>query len=31
VVAEAREDETPEEVVEMAGLAMTTAKMDRSV
>jgi diguanylate cyclase (GGDEF)-like protein len=29
-VAEAREDETPEEVVEMAGLALTAAKMDRA-
>jgi diguanylate cyclase (GGDEF)-like protein len=29
-VAQAQEDETPEAVVEMAGLAMTAAKMDRS-
>jgi diguanylate cyclase (GGDEF)-like protein len=29
-VAEAQKEETPEEVVEMAGLAMTAAKMDRS-
>jgi diguanylate cyclase (GGDEF)-like protein len=29
-VAQAQGDETPEEVVEMAGLAMTAAKMDRT-
>jgi diguanylate cyclase (GGDEF)-like protein len=29
-VAEVQGDETPEEVVEMAGLAMTAAKMDRT-
>ncbi len=30
-VAQAQEEEVPEEIVEMAGLAMTAAKMDRSV